>query len=720
MKFRPVFFLATWSVLWPWAGFGGNGRALAPRLEPFLTTSLPPRSDGVFSSGLRVALSSPEGATLAVWVQFRDKGFRTAAELRVRAEKEKAALSERTLRRRRKTMPTGALVDAADLPIEETYVDAVVDAGARIRSRSRWFNAVGVEATPETLRRIARLPFVHRMAPIAREKQPLPVTLPASETPAPKKETLLLPFDYGASATQITQINVDSLHQRGLSGKGVVIGVLDAGFAAFSTRALDQARILDQRDFVDGDNEPYETPDHGTSVLSVIGAFAPGNLIGPAYGASFLLARTEILEDGIETIYEEDLWVEGLEWLEREGADVVNSSLGYSDWYLPEDYNGETGITTVAADLAVERGVFIANSAGNRGSAGLVVPADGFHVCAVGGVYSTGLPWSGSSRGPTADGRIKPDVAAMGVGVSVANSLFRDSPQVLYDSTSDIRRGDIQVTVNHTVPTGRGSEHLWIAFTLEDNSTEASAWLGKPVLGNSGVTVHLIRDGTPAALWMNDFSDPSVLTAPFPNGFGYEGESLSFTDGGIETTIPNHFDISLLLDLTSTLPPGGILDGDVIMVRTTTWNAPAIDLQISYIDDSARGSFVTGSGTSYASPLVAGTAALILEAHPGWTPFQVLDALRSTASQASSPDNAVGWGIVNAGGAVFDSGQPASPDLSGDGAVGEADLLLFLRDWDVTRSTNESPFGPSLRSDLNLDSRIDGRDLFEFSTGWGE
>jgi subtilisin family serine protease len=710
MIVRRFFYLSGLLLLPPVLSASG-----APVLKPFESFAF--QSDA--GKKIDPALTgNPEGSpveSLFVWVQFRDKGFETEAGFRAKGSEEEQALSERTLRRRAKMMPEDALVGPADLPIEESYVAAVAAAGGRIRSRSRWFNAVGVEADEVTVRRIARLPFVYRIAPIARESRPMPAEFPGSLIGTPRKESIS-GVDYGVSLTQISQISVDALHARGLTGKGVVVGVLDAGFAPFSVSALDHAHVLAQRDFVDRDNSPSETPDHGTSVLSVLGGYAPGSLVGPAYGASFLLGRTEIIEDGLEIQLEEDLWVEGLEWLEREGADVVNSSLGYSDWYSAEDYDGATAVTTIAADLAVQRGVFIANSVGNEGLRSLVVPADGFFVCAVGGVYSSGESWPGSSRGPTADGRIKPDVSAMGVSVWHANSLFRDLP--MSTSMRNGESGGVIMTATTTVQPGQGGTHLWLGLTLRDDSVTDTAWLGRPVLNASGVTVHLIRGATPYALWMNDFSNPAVLTAAYPDGFGYEGDTLSFAAGGIETTIPNRFDVTLVLDLSSDLPPGGIFEGDIIMVRTTTELAPSIGLEISYLDDGLRSSFVYGSGTSYASPLVAGAAALILEARPGWTPIQVLNALRATASQADSPDNEVGYGIANAERALFDSGEAVAADLSGDGLVNAADLLIFLRDWDDSRSVNESVFGPAIRSDLDLSGRIDDRDLFRLSTDW--
>jgi len=232
--------------------------------------------------------------------------------------------------------------------------------------------------------------------------------------------------------------------------------------------------------------------------LSIIGGFKDGKLIGPAFDANFILAKTENTQS--ESPIEEDNWLAAAEWADSIGVDVTSTSLGYRDGfdfgftdYTAADMNGKTTIITKAADMLASKGVVVVNAAGNEGTRlalqqnSLVAPADGDSVIAVGAVTTTGVLASFSSRGPTADGRIKPDVVATGVGVYFAN-------------------------------------------------------------------------GTPGA-----------------------------TTG-----------------------------------------------------------YFSGSGTSFSCPLTAGVAALILQKHPAWNPMQVREALRMTASNASSPNNNIGWGIINA------------------------------------------------------------------------
>jgi subtilisin family serine protease len=258
----------------------------------------------------------------------------------------------------------------------------------------------------------------------------------AAETPAKtpaKTPARSFAFDYGPSGGQLTQIGVPAAHDLGLHGEGVMVAVFDTGFDTLFHEAFAAMSIVDRHDFVNGDDDVANGGDrgegsHGTATLSVLGGYAPGHLIGPAFNATFLLAKTE--DTSSETPVEEDNWAAAAEWAEARGADVISSSLGYLTYdpgfpsYTADDMNGQTAISTRAADLAGERGVVVVNSAGNAGPSTvhntLGAPADGRLVLTVGAVTSLGLRATFSSVGPTADGRIKPDVAAQGVAVITA------------------------------------------------------------------------------------------------------------------------------------------------------------------------------------------------------------------------------------------------------------------------------------------------------------
>jgi len=312
--------------------------------------------------------------------------------------------------------------------VPDSWVREVARTGARVRVRSRWFRSVSVRATRRQLEKIVALPFVRRICPVARFKRsrPLPSRPLGVLKPLPDGGI------YGPSYAQVAMLGIPRLHEMGLSGKGVRIAVLDAGFDT-THPAVRGLKILAFRDFVQElaedtlDTSPTLMGDnHGLAVLSVLGGYDEGHLVGPAYGAEFILARTE--NTAWEWPLEEDAWIAAAEWADSLGADIISSSVGYTTWddgtgYSPEDLDGDTPRITQAADEAVRRGILVVAAAGNEAQTewgSLLCPADGDSVIAVGAVDRDRKVASFSSRGPTADGRIKPDLAALGVDVTAA------------------------------------------------------------------------------------------------------------------------------------------------------------------------------------------------------------------------------------------------------------------------------------------------------------
>lgn len=331
-----------------------------------------------------------------------------------------------------------------DAPVSPAYRQQLENLGITTLHESRWLNAVTARLTPEQKELVAALPFVRDLKPVAMlssafnaPAMPLVRVLPTPQ----RTHTGRLRLDYGPSRTQLDLINAIPALERGINGSGVVIGFVDTRFDDLSERPFghqslvhlaDSGRVT-MRDFTLADQADTGTTQgnrHGVSVASVAVGFEPGDLIGPGYGvAEVYAAITEFAP--FERNVEEDNFVAGLEWLESEGVDVVNSSLGYSTFdsgqrsYTTADMDGDTGLTTIACDLAVQMGVVVVSSAGNSGSGSwgiITTPADGDSVLAVGAVHADSGYVSFSSRGPTADGRIKPDVAAMGSGVYLARS----------------------------------------------------------------------------------------------------------------------------------------------------------------------------------------------------------------------------------------------------------------------------------------------------------
>lgn len=343
----------------------------------------------------------PEGDLY--WVVFSDRG----ENLQTRLDQASALIAESPSAARRAA--AGRLqADVYDLQPWAPYVESVESvSGSPVRVASRYLNAVSVRLTPSEVELLAEKPFVEEIRPVgASTFQP--------------EEGIPEPESYGLSRSQLEQINAFELQQRGWTGQGVVIGVLDTGFE-LDHPCLQSAAVLGEYDFINQDSvvawqegDPQNQASHGTRVLSMMAGYDPGLYIGGAFNASFILAKTE--DTGDEYPQEEDFWVAGLEWVELQGADLVNSSLGYTDWYEPYQLDGNTAVTTIAADLAASRGLLVYNSAGNDGPepSTLSAPADGDSVFASGAVDGAGVIAGFSSRGPTADGRIKPDGCARG------------------------------------------------------------------------------------------------------------------------------------------------------------------------------------------------------------------------------------------------------------------------------------------------------------------
>lgn len=376
------------------------------------------------------------------WVFFADRGSEgvgLAAALDERATE----LAPRALDRRQRARSDRG-VDVRDLPPAPAQVAAVLATGARLRSSSRWLNAVSVEADPAQLAAIAALPGVASLQPVARRRKLAAPPTPRSHPPRGLAGVARSSADdvddaqYGVAREQLDLLQVPALHGCGLTGAGVVVGVQDSGFS-LEHAALAGVKVLAAHDFLNDDDivadepgDPEGQHDHGTMILSLLAGDDPGNFMGAAPGISVILAKTE--DHAVEEPFEEDRFVEGLEWIESMGADLFTSSLGYLDWYTPQDLDGATAVTTLAANVAIEQGLIMFGSVGNGGPnpMTLIAPSDADGLIAVGAVDMDGVVTEFSSRGPTADGRIKPDIVAPGRAVWIADP----------DSQADYRKGN--------------------------------------------------------------------------------------------------------------------------------------------------------------------------------------------------------------------------------------------------------------------------------------
>ena len=350
-----------------------------------------------------------------VWIYFKDKIDNKTVNVTQKAND----------RRLRNNVESNRTI-WNDIYVSEEYKNEIIHLGFKIEKESRWLNAISIKCQKIDLKTISSLPFVKKIEPVFIQKKKLPLI-----DNSQYRLNEIRNYDYGSSEIQMTQINCIEAHNQGFYGQGTRVLYLDTGFD-LSHESFDSLNLIAQYDFINDDentaNENQQEVDdsqdnHGTLCLSVLAGYKEGSLIGPAFKSEFLLAKTEIVADEIQL--EEDNYVAGLEWGEVNGADISCSSLGYTDWYEYEDMDGNTAVTTIAVDIASSLGVLCVTSAGNSGSDEwnyIVAPADADSVISVGAVTNQGLIASFSSRGPTYDGRIKPEVCAMGVGTFCARS----------------------------------------------------------------------------------------------------------------------------------------------------------------------------------------------------------------------------------------------------------------------------------------------------------
>jgi hypothetical protein len=361
------------------------------------------------------------------FIQFGDK-----ANTSFSLQKPQEFLSERAIDRRKKFQIN---IDSADLPVDTHYIQTLQRKGYDILNISRWMNGVIVKADDKAIKKCIDFPFVkgYRYAAPAQipdDTNHIDFKGFMSEVYVPKEAK----GNYGQAYIPISQINGDKLHNRGLTGKGMLIAVLDAGFENAGTlpcfkNAIDEHRIVDTRDLVDRNKNVYNDNEHGTEVLSCMAALDSGKMIGTAPKASYILIRTEDYRS--EFPVEEYLWVIGAELADSSGADIINTSLGYTNFdadSLSHTYNELDGNHTIAAlgvKIAAAKGIFVCASMGNDGDKlwqYLGTPADAPDALSMGAVNSDGNIAKFSSIGPASDGHIKPDVVAFGEYISVASS----------------------------------------------------------------------------------------------------------------------------------------------------------------------------------------------------------------------------------------------------------------------------------------------------------
>lgn len=386
---------------------------------------------------------------------LKDKGtdeFRIGSEL---FEKSINSLSHKSINRRKKVFRSDSMVTLEDVPLPNEYLMQISETGAKILLKLKWLNYVVVEATQRQISDISKLKFVKFIQPI-KEKVPKDFTqnIHTNHFSAGVSKLLFINDNtdilYGESINQWKMLSIDKLHSSGFFGDSVIFGIIDTGFRWKQNKIFQNASVLDEFDFLYLDkiteNEDVDTiiqDSHGTMVFSIIAGIKEGYLLGGSPFSSFLLAKTE--DYRLESHFEEDCFAAAVEWMDSIGVDIISSSLGYSKFdsteqsYTFEDFDGKSALVSAYANRAKSRGITMIASAGNRGPADSTIqsPAEALGEIAVGAVNpSADTVLKFSSRGPTYDGRIKPDFVAQGNNVVCAPSFPFDT--VMYGNGTSV------------------------------------------------------------------------------------------------------------------------------------------------------------------------------------------------------------------------------------------------------------------------------------------
>lgn len=387
-----------------------------------MALSLMAHEDRAFRITETDMVSFPGGKCMMYRLYLRDKDLQHTPFSVSRPEQ---FLSARSIERRKRQ---GLSVDVTDLPIAPAYLDSVSRTGIEIVGQSKWNNTLLVKIHKEKeLNKLNSLSFITRKLKVFSS----PDSITERKRSSFRKELNSWesgPTHYGAASEQLKSLGGQRIHERGFYGNGMMIAVLDGGFMnADRIPALHGVKLAGLKDFVvPKSNNIFEEMEHGTMVLSTMAANAPNLYVGVAPEAQYVLVRCE--DERTESLAEEDYWASAAEYADSLGVDVINSSLGYHDFddvktnHLYWEQDGETALISHTASMCADKGIICVNSAGNDGMGvwkKINFPADAKDILTVGSINEQGKNAAFSAVGPTADGRIKPDVMAFGSPASV-------------------------------------------------------------------------------------------------------------------------------------------------------------------------------------------------------------------------------------------------------------------------------------------------------------
>ena len=480
------------------------------------------------------------------WVYFTDKPDATyylANPLEM--------LSQRALNRRTaQNIP----LDNLDVPISVSYISSIAGAtGITVKAKSKWLNALHVRGSVSNIANLENLAFVDHVQ-FANPNLNTAGRMASENMISNVNKNLetQINFNYGNSSNQIQMLNGHLLHQQDYTGNGKIIAVLDAGFPGVNTaqpfqRLLDNNKILGGYNFVNRNSNFYTGNNHGTLVLSTMGGYVPGQLVGTAPDASYYLFITEDVAS--ENPVEESNWVEAAEMADSLGVDIINSSLGYFSFdnsnysHTYQDMNGITTFISSGASIAFSRGMICVVSAGNSGASGnphIGAPADAINVLTVGAVTASENYAAFSSIGPSFDGRIKPDVMAQGQGAVISDisgnigtangtsfsgpimagmvaSFWQAFPNKTNAEIMQLVKQSAHLYTNPNPQFGYGIPDFAFALNLNAASFSSEKFVLYPNPANSKVNLLLPNDLKNATVLLYNNLGQQVLNAPVEN-----------------------------------------------------------------------------------------------------------------------------------------------------------------------------------------------------------
>lgn len=452
-------------------------------------------------------------------------------------------------------------IDALDVPIHKDFIKQCKDTGATILSTSKWLNTIYLSANEIQKSEIESLYFVENIISVE-------IASSSKRRKYYPKNIAKMNSSYGESEVFTKQINTDYLHNNNFTGDKIQIAILDAGFPGVDTEdpfkeLMARDGVLGGYNFIDDNDEVFSLNGHGTMVLSTMAVNKPETYLGTAYDADYWLFITE---DGAnETPQEEFNWIEAIEFADSVGVDVVNSSLGYYDFDLPftsytyDDMDGKTTFVSRAASIGGQKGIIVVISAGNEGDKNwkyIGAPSDAENIIAVGAVKSSGSIAAFSSFGPTADGRIKPDVSAMGVSVPVytqygtltTNNGTSFSSPILAGSVACLRQAFPYASVtsiieamrksadNFTTPddrTGYGIANLEGAYKILNGELNLNEFdINKLLISPNPVEEKIFVNGIDSSNYDYRIIDASGRLIKKGNGNFKEGVNVSYLNVG--------------------------------------------------------------------------------------------------------------------------------------------------------------------------------------------